>query len=180
MNDSHRARFNAFDQRIDKLLEPTRNFKPAVWLFTAATALGDFGILWHIIGIIRAVADSSRVRQALILSSLMGVESLLLNQGIKPFFRRERPTTKGDQRFKIRKPSTSSFPSGHASSAFFAAVVLSGWSTWPAIVLWFACALIVATSRVAVRIHHASDIFAGAFIGAAMGVIARLALVFFN
>jgi len=47
-------------------------------------------------------------------------------------------------------------------------------------VLWFACALIVATSRVAVRIHHASDIFAGAFIGAVMGVIARLALVFFN
>lgn len=118
MNDSHRARYDAFDQRIDKLLEPTRNFKPAVWLFTAATALGDFGILWHIIGIIRAVADSSRVRQALILSSLMGVESLLLNQGIKPFFRRERPTTKGDQRFKIRKPRTSSFPSGHASSAF--------------------------------------------------------------
>jgi len=27
-----------------------------------------------------------------------------------------------------------------------------------------------------VRIHHASDIFAGAIIGAAMGVIARLVL----
>lgn len=176
MNDSHRARYDAFDQRIDKLLEPTRNFKPAVWLFTAATALGDFGILWHIIGIIRAVADSSRVRQALILSSLMGVESLLLNQGIKPFFRRERPTTKGDQRFKIRKPRTSSFPSGHASSAFFAAVVLSRWSGGPAIALWFTFAIIVATSRVAVRIHHASDIFAGSLIGISMGLLAHLVI----
>lgn len=92
------------------------------------------------------------------------------------FFRRQRPTVKGDARFKIRKPRTSSFPSGHASSAFFAAVVLSRWSTWPAIALWFAFALTVATSRVAVRIHHASDIFAGALIGAAMGVIARIVL----
>lgn len=176
MNESRRAKFHAFDQRVDRFLEPTRNFKPTIWLFTFATALGDFGLLWHIVGIIRAVADRNRIYQALILSSLMGVESLLVNQGIKPFFRRQRPTVKGDARFKIRKPRTSSFPSGHASSAFFAAVVLSRWSTWPAIALWFAFALIVATSRVAVRIHHASDIFAGALIGAAMGVIARIVL----
>ncbi|MFM7826092.1 MAG: phosphatase PAP2 family protein, partial [Acidimicrobiaceae bacterium] len=161
------------------LLEPTRNFKPTIWLFTAATALGDFGILWHIVGIVRAIADTSRVKQALILSALMGVESLLLNQGIKPFFKRERPTVKGDSRFKIRKPRTSSFPSGHASSAFFAAVVLTRWSSWPAIAAWFVFAVIVATSRVAVRIHHATDIFAGALIGTAMGLLAHLAISLF-
>ncbi|GBL20738.1 hypothetical protein EMGBS4_07980 [Acidimicrobiaceae bacterium] len=176
MNESRRKKFQALDLRFDQLLEPTRNFKPTVWLFNTATALGDFGLLWHIVGIVRAVADTTRVRQALILSSLMGVESLLVNQGIKPFFRRQRPTVKGDTRFKIRKPRTSSFPSGHASSAFFAAVVLSRWSGGPAIALWFTFAIIVATSRVAVRIHHASDIFAGAAIGAAMGVLARLVL----
>jgi undecaprenyl-diphosphatase len=148
-------------------------------LFTAATALGDFGILWHLVGIIRAVADTSRVKQALILSALMGVESLLLNQGIKPFFKRERPTVKGDSRFKIRKPRTSSFPSGHASSAFFAAVVLTRWSSGPAIAAWFVFAVIVATSRVAVRIHHATDIFAGALIGTTMGLLAHLAISLF-
>jgi len=146
-------------------------------LFTTATALGDFGILWHIVGIVRAIADTSRVKQALILSALMGVESLLLNQGIKPFFKRERPTVKGDSRFKIRKPRTSSFPSGHASSAFFAAVVLTRWSSWPAITAWFVFAVIVATSRVAVRIHHATDIFAGALIGTAMGLLAHALLM---
>jgi undecaprenyl-diphosphatase len=148
-------------------------------LFTTATALGDFGILWHIVGIVRAIADTSRVKQALILSALMGVESLLLNQGIKPFFKRERPTVKGDSRFKIRKPRTSSFPSGHASSAFFAAVVLTRWSSWPAITTWFVFAVIVATSRVAVRIHHATDIFAGALIGTAMGLLAHLVISLF-
>ncbi len=179
MSDSRSSRLTAFDTRFDRLLEPTRNFKPTVWLFTAATALGDFGMLWHIVGIVRAVADNSRVKQALILSALMGVESLLLNQGIKPFFKRERPTVKGDSRFKIRKPRTSSFPSGHASSAFFAAVVLTRWSSGPAIATWFAFAVIVATSRVAVRIHHATDIFAGALIGTAMGLIAHFAISFF-
>ena len=179
MSDSRSSRLTAFDTRFDRLLEPTRNFKPTVWLFTAATALGDFGMLWHIVGIVRAVADNSRVKQALILSALMGVESLLLNQGIKPFFKRERPTVKGDSRFKIRKPRTSSFPSGHASSAFFAAVVLTRWSSGPAIATWFAFAVIVATSRVAVRIHHATDIFAGALVGTAMGLLAHLAISFF-
>ena len=179
MNHPKPSRFTLLDAKLDRLLEPTRNFKPTIWLFTAATALGDFGILWHVIGIIRAVADTSRVKQALILSALMGVESLLLNQGIKPFFKRERPTVKGDSRFKIRKPRTSSFPSGHASSAFFAAVVLTGWSTGPTIALWFGLATVVALSRVAVRIHHASDIFAGALIGTLMGLLARLAISLF-
>ena len=179
MTSSRSSRLTAFDTWFDRLLEPTRNFKPTVWLFTAATALGDFGILWHLVGIIRAVADTSRVKQALILSALMGVESLLLNQGIKPFFKRERPTVKGDSRFKIRKPRTSSFPSGHASSAFFAAVVLTRWSSGPAIAAWFVFAVIVATSRVAVRIHHATDIFAGALIGTTMGLLAHLAISLF-
>ncbi len=176
MNESRRAKFHAFDHRVNRFLEPTRNFKPTIWLFNCATALGDFGLLWHIVGIVRAVADNTRIKQALILSALMGIESLILNQGIKPFFKRQRPTVKGDARFKIRKPRTSSFPSGHASSAFFAAVVLTGWSTGPVIALWFSMATVVALSRVAVRIHHASDIFAGAIIGAAMGIVARLVL----
>ena len=178
MASSRSSRLAAFDAWFGRLLEPTRNFKPTIWLFATATALGDFGILWHIVGIVRAVADNSRVKQALILSALMGVESLLLNQGIKPFFKRERPTVKGDSRFKIRKPRTSSFPSGHASSAFFAAVVLTRWSSWPAITTWFVFAVIVATSRVAVRIHHATDIFAGALIGTTMGLLAHALLMF--
>ena len=96
MNESRRAKLHALDLRVDQFLEPTRNFKPTIWLFTTATALGDFGMLWHIVGIVRAVSDNTRIKQALILSALMGIESLILNQGIKPFFKRERPTVKGD------------------------------------------------------------------------------------
>ncbi|NBO67884.1 MAG: phosphatase PAP2 family protein [Actinobacteria bacterium] len=111
-----------------------------------------------------------------VISACCGTLSVSCAPFIKPFFKRERPTVKGDSRFKIRKPRTSSFPSGHASSAFFAAVVLTRWSSWPAIATWFAFAVIVATSRVAVRIHHATDIVAGALIGTTMGLLANSAI----
>ena len=66
----------------------------------------------------------------------------------------------------MRIPRTSSFPSGHASSAFFAAVALRD---SPGAPLIFAAAAIVAASRVHVRMHHASDVVAGALLGAALG-----------
>ncbi|MEY3357542.1 MAG: hypothetical protein RIR87_601, partial [Actinomycetota bacterium] len=96
----------------------------------------------------------------------------LLNQGIKRVFRRKRPTAAGDDRFTVRRPLTSSFPSGHASSAFFAAMVLGGWvsPTWT--VIFFVFAVTIALSRVVVRIHHVSDIVVGSVVGALLGTIA--------
>ena len=64
-------------------------------------------------------------------------------------------------------PLTSSFPSGHASAAFCAAGLLSeGSRLEPA---YYALAAVVAASRVHVKIHHASDVVAGA----AVGTVAR-------
>ena len=66
---------------------------------------------------------------------------------------------------------TSSFPSGHASAAFTAAGVLSqGDPLWP---LYYGVAVVVASSRVYVKIHHASDVVAGAAIGIGLAAIAR-------
>jgi undecaprenyl-diphosphatase len=38
--------------------------------------------------------------------------------------------------------------------------------------LWFGLAGVVATSRVYVKVHHASDVVAGAAIGLALGAVA--------
>ena len=108
---------------------------------------------------------------------MIGIESLLLNQGIKRLFRRSRPTSSGDERFALRTPRTSSFPSGHSSSAFFSALVLTYFFTWPWVALFYVFAMIIATSRVGVRIHHASDVVGGAIVGSLMGVVG---LVFLN
>lgn len=168
--------FEKFDQLVDRALEPLRNAKVVVVVFTIASAVGDFGLLWHIIGLIRSIGSMDRLNQALFFSLMIGIESLLLNQGIKRLFRRSRPTERGDERFTLRKPRTSSFPSGHASSAFFSALVLTYFTTWPWAILFYVFALIIATSRVGVRIHHASDVIGGAVVGTLMGIIGLVVL----
>lgn len=162
----------AFDQAGDRILEPLRNNKATIALFGAASTIGDFSIVWHVVGFLRAIGSSARLQEAIALSVALGVESLIVNQGIKRLFRRERPTTSGDDRFEVRTPSTSSFPSGHASSATFAAIVLTSFTGWPLVILWTAIAAIVALSRVVVRIHHLSDIVGGIVTGAVLGSVA--------
>jgi undecaprenyl-diphosphatase len=177
MND--RIPFARLDDRVDALIEPWRDKRAVVVVFTVATALGDFGILWHIVGFVRAIGSVERLHQAIFFSTIIGVESLILNQGIKRFFRRTRPTERGDDRFALRKPRTSSFPSGHSSSAFFSALVLTSLTPWPWWFLFYAFAVVVATSRVGVRIHHASDVIGGIIAGTVMGIPGVLAMQWF-
>lgn len=162
----------SFDDAGDRILEPLRINRASIALFGFASTVGDFSIVWHVIGLLRAIGSVSRFHEALALSIALGVESLIVNQGIKRLFRRERPTTSGDHRFEVRTPSTSSFPSGHASSATFAAIILTSFTGWPILLLWCAIALIVALSRVVVRIHHLTDIIGGIATGAVLGSIA--------
>ncbi len=166
----------ALDVAGDRLLEPLRNNRLSVVLFNAASKVGDFSIVWHLCGLLYAIGSLDRAREALALSIALGVESLIVNQGIKRLFRRERPTTSGDHRFDVRTPSTSSFPSGHASSATFAAVILTTYSGFPLAVLWIAIAVVVALSRVVVRIHHLSDILGGIVTGTLLSIPAVILL----
>ena len=165
-----------FDQWADAQLESVRGFAPIDSTMSAASHLGDFSLIWHIVGVARGLTSDSRAEQAIIFSALIGAESLLVNQGIKRLFRRKRPTETGDPRFPVRKPSTSSFPSGHASAAFFAATLLTHWGGVRTAPLWFGLATVVGTSRAYVRIHHASDVVGGAVVGLALGQIALAAL----
>lgn len=146
--------------------------RAARFVFGAASAAGDFSLVWHAIGLVRAIGSMSRLGEAVVLSAALGVESLVVNQGIKKIFRRTRPTTSGDDRFSVRTPSTSSFPSGHASSAAFAVVVLTSFSGAAWIPLWVMIGAMVAISRVVVRIHHLTDVVAGIATGAILGVAA--------
>jgi undecaprenyl-diphosphatase len=163
---------DAFDRRVDELLETLRGNPVADRVFSTASHVGDFSLIWHAIGLARGVV-TGRPDQTLVLAAMLGVESLIVNQGVKRLFRRERPTETGDDRLPVRRPATSSFPSGHASSAAFAAMVLSGWDGPVVGVLWWKIAAIVGISRAYVRIHHGSDVVAGAIVGALLGLAGR-------
>jgi len=161
----------SFDSAGDRILEPLRTNKITNTVFGIASTVGDFSILWHITGLLYAIGSMQRLHQAIALSCALGAESIIVNQGVKRIFRRERPTVSGDDRFDVRTPSTSSFPSGHASSATVAAIILIWMTGFPLAILWIIMAGVVALSRVVVRIHHLSDIVGGVITGAVLGAI---------
>ena len=140
-------------------------------LFFTASALGDFSVLWHLVAGGRALVSPSFRPAARRLTVALAVESLLVNWGVKSLVRRARPTGHHLRPHRLRRPRTSSFPSGHATSGFLAASLLAEGSATP--LTWYALAGVVAVSRVHVRIHHASDVVAGAAIGLGLGAAAK-------
>jgi undecaprenyl-diphosphatase len=160
-----------FDAAADEALEPLRANPVAARVFTTASHLGDWSLIWQLVSAVRGTVKR-RPDQVVALAVALGAESLIVNQGVKRLFRRDRPTVTGDPRFVVRTPRTTAFPSGHASSAAFAATILSGWDGRRSRPLWWGLAAIVGTSRAFVRIHHASDVIGGALAGAALGVLA--------
>jgi membrane-associated phospholipid phosphatase len=160
-----------FDQWFDDALDHLRGNPVADRIFYTASAVGDWSMLWHLIGAARAAIEPSRLVDGGRLSATLALESLLVNQGVKRLFRRRRPVFDGSHPHRLRTPSTTSFPSGHASAAFCAATLLSeGTAAAP---LWYGLAAIVAVSRPYVHIHHASDMVGGAVIGYVAGRVAR-------
>lgn len=159
-----------FDQAVDRAFDPLRESTAANRLFYTLSELGDFSLIWHVIGSGLALREGNANR-SLRLAVSLGVESVLVNGVIKSFFRRERPVIDVPRPLRLRQPRSSSFPSGHASSAFTAAVLLSEDSRVGP--LWFGLASMIAASRIHVRIHHGSDVVGGVITGLVLGSIGR-------
>jgi len=162
-----------FDRRVDAAMERLRGRTVPDRILLTASHLGDFSLVWHIVNVSRGLTSPRRQRQVPLLAVALGAESLLVNQGLKRLFDRPRPTLEGDPRLPVRRPSTSAFPSGHASAAAFTATVLTGWDGRRSAPVWWGIAATVAASRAYVRIHHPSDVVAGMAVGAGLGLAAR-------
>jgi|TARA_B110000196_G_scaffold291354_1_gene278206 membrane-associated phospholipid phosphatase len=161
----------SLDEVVDRAWDRLRGNPALDRLFYTASELGDFSLIWHLLGTARGVTLRGGTREAARLALALGAESALVNGMVKSAFRRERPIQSGERPHNLRQPLTSSFPSGHASAAFLAATLLSERSKVKP--LWFGLATIVATSRIHVRIHHASDVVLGAGIGLTLGRLIR-------
>lgn len=163
-----------FDQHADGLVaEHLRGRRSVDAVMYAASALGDHGVLWMLLAGGQAARLRERDWKRPLLRAVLGlgVESAVVNGPVKWMFRRARPVHEGPRPLYLRTPRSSSFPSGHASAAFFGAALLRDDDPlWP---LYYVVAVVVATSRLHVRIHHASDVIAGAAVGIALGELAR-------
>lgn len=160
-----------FDARASALFDSMRGREPFDRIFYAATELGDFGLIWLLIGATKALRSDRDIQKAIRLFTLLGLESVVINGMVKSLFKRERPVIQEDRPYRIRIPLTTSFPSGHSSSAMLASFLLAEDSRiGPA---YFTLGLLVASSRVYVKIHHPSDVIGGLAVGSALGLLAR-------
>ncbi len=145
-------------------------------LLPSLSRAANRSVLWLAIAAGLGLRGGLRERRA----ALRGVGSIaatsaIVNNGVKRLARRPRPSLR--QIPAVRRlpavPTTTSFPSGHAASAFAFAVGAS--SELPAArVPLTAIACAVGYSRVYVGVHYPLDVALGAAAGAAFGYASRL------
>ncbi len=160
-----------FDKALDDVAQRFRGNRFADQFSYYISHVAEFAIIWQIIGLTVLLPIAERRNEWLRLALALLIESVLVNQVIKRITNRARPEPSTALTTTPRRPSTTSLPSGHASSAFTAATLLTA-SYSSLAPIWFTLAVVIASSRVHNRVHHASDIVAGMAVGTAIGLSA--------
>lgn len=133
------------------------------------TQAADYSRLWLGSAAVLAATRGARGRRAAARGLASGlITSAIVNLLLKPLGRRRRPDQ--DDLPHARRapvPASTSFPSGHAASAFAFATAVA--SVLPAeAVPVRALAAVVAYSRVHTGLHYPGDAVAGAFLGSTL------------
>jgi membrane-associated phospholipid phosphatase len=141
------------------------------------TQAADYSRLWLGSAAILAATRGRQGRRAAITGlASIAVTSAVANLVIKPVGRRPRPDPSeapADRRAPM--PGSTSFPSGHAASAFAFATGVGSVLPLEAIPIR-ALTTTVAYSRVHTGVHYPADVLAGAFLGTTLAQITASAL----
>jgi membrane-associated phospholipid phosphatase len=129
-------------------------------------------------GALAAAGGPSGQRAAINGLASIAATSALVNVVLKPLSRRRRPDRRSHRvpiGRRVRMPTSTSFPSGHAASASAFATGVATAAPRAALPLTAAAAL-VSYSRVHTGVHYPSDVIAGTVVGAGLApaVVAAL------
>jgi membrane-associated phospholipid phosphatase len=162
---------DALDGRMDSILGRWRGNPVADTLAYGASALGDHGLAWFLIGVARGRKPGPGRGRAAWAVVFSGAVTPVVNEALKRSVGRGRPTPDDDDPRPVRVPRSTSFPSGHALAAWCAATLLA--TDDPLGPLYYALAGMVSVSRVHLRQHHPTDVLAGAALGVGLGRLGR-------
>jgi undecaprenyl-diphosphatase len=165
---------------IDRLaIEASQGLRwePLTVVFVLASAAWVKTPLFVAVGALGDVGARRRAPIAMILTLLSAMLAALLSSAIKGWTDRARPPLANDDVHSlVALPQSTSFPSGHAATAFAAATVVAAFHPRLRVPI-FALAGLVAVSRVYLGVHYWLDILAGAALGVLIGVVlTRVAL----
>src|SRR5437016_812531 len=97
-----------FDARVDAGVDRVRGHPVLDRLFYGASELGDFSLVWLILGALRGLRSERDWHAAVRVGVGLGVESVLVNLGVKSLFRRTRPDRSAVvTALRLRQPRTS-------------------------------------------------------------------------
>jgi membrane-associated phospholipid phosphatase len=178
----------ALDVREISLMPPRGT--PGLWPVRILTDFGkDIYVLAALGGLLIAVAIVASARHGIQRSLLLGLGtrlqflffavlvSVLAGELIKWIVGRGRPFVGGQANaFNFSHfagtEAYSSFPSGHATTAFALAFAVA--AIWPrARIAIIAYALVIAATRLVLLAHHPSDVVAGALVGITGAMVVR-------
>ena len=158
----------AIDRAVCQAIADTPSARLDVALRRLSTA-ADHSRLWLGIAAAMAVRGGTRGRRAASGGLVaIGTASATVNLGLKPLARRRRPARAEPAPFGDRyvpMPTSTSFPSGHAASAFAFAYAVSRETPRLAVPIGLLAGA-VAHSRVHTGVHYPSDVVIGSILGA--------------
>jgi membrane-associated phospholipid phosphatase len=131
--------------------------------------IGEVSGVWFVLTVVAFLAHRLSTRQAIICALAIMAEWVITNRFVKHQMHRDRPTPEQPDPKGVRRPTSSSFPSGHSSASAFSAALVGSLSGW-----WIPMGILAVAlgwSRMHLRVHYPTDVVAGWLWGAALGLV---------
>lgn len=158
------------DNKIIDFIEKKCHNKRLDSFMKIITFLGDYGLIWLTV-ILYLLLNNYNMQAKAIISSL--IITIFSNELVlKNCFKRARPAHLNNyENIIINIPKSFSFPSGHTATAFSVVPIAFFNCNMTIGLISLVSALLIASSRVYLKVHYVTDVLVGAILGSTISVM---------